>query len=361
MPNEKYHDEKEYNYKDTMATYRQLEELTMRLFSLWHFDQSNYSRVSNREPYDFILNKGNRKYLIIVKYFRNLYINQYNLRFMHNELQGLNHIDEEIRNKSVSVVVVYGLVSDKVRNELKKKYKAITVDLSNLLWMAGIDEKIESEIKALLDFSVVDVVPVAPVGLYLNEKVLEDKAVGHKNEKDSDRLIYKLQSWVPRDNDYTRYENLCVDVLKYLFDDELALWRVQERTYDNLYRYDLVCRIKDGKVSGFWKTIEQFFNSKYVIFEFKNYREQITQREIYTTEKYLYLKALRGVGIIISCYGTDNNAEKAIRGTLRENGKLILIVNNQGLIEMIEAKTKGREPSGYLYDQLDTMLVDLEK
>ena len=41
------------------------------------------------------------------------------------------------------------------------------MDLSNLLWMAAIDEKIESEIRSLLDFSVVDVVPVAPVGLNL--------------------------------------------------------------------------------------------------------------------------------------------------------------------------------------------------
>ena len=56
------------------------------------------------------------------------------------------------------------------------------------------------------------------------------------------------------------------------------------------------------------------------------------------------------MAIIISCYGTDNNAEKAIRGTLRENGKLILSVNNQGLVEMIEEKKKGRGPSGYLYD-----------
>ena len=36
--------------------------------------------------------------------------------------------------------------------------------------MAAIDEKIESEIRSLLDFSVVDVVPVAPVGLNLGYK-----------------------------------------------------------------------------------------------------------------------------------------------------------------------------------------------
>ena len=361
MPNEKYRFRKEYNYKDTLETYHELEELTVRLLLLWHFERSEYQSVSAIDPYDFIINKGERRFLVILKYFRSLQVSQNNLRFVYNNLQKLECNDKSKRNNCVPMVVVYGLVSDKARNDLKKQYKAITLDLSNLLWMAAIDEKIESEIRSLLDFSVVDVLPVAPVGLNLNKKLLENRSETIEYEKDSNRLIRKLQSWAPRDNNYTDYERLCVDVLKYLFNDELALWKVQERTYDNLYRYDLVCRIKDGSVSGFWKTIEQFFNSKYVIFEFKNYKERITQREIYTTEKYLYLKALRGVAIIVSCYGTDNNAEKAIRGTLRENGKLILSVNNQGLIEMIEAKYKGREPSGFLYDQLDTLLVELEK
>lgn len=288
-----------------------------------------------------------------------MHVSPYNLRYIYKELDGLEFNKD--KDNDVSLLLIYGLISGQIREELKKNYKVIILGLSNLLWMAGIDEKLESDITSVLDFSVVDVVPTVPVGLNLNKKLLNDKRTNIKYEKDSDRLVRKLQSWIPKDNDYTIYENLCVDVLKYLFDDELALWKVQERTYDNLYRYDLVCRIKDGSVSGFWKTIEQFFNSKYVIFEFKNYKEQITQREIYTTEKYLYLKALRGVAIIISCHGTDNNAEKAIRGTLRENGKLILSVNNQGLIEMIEAKNKGRDPSGFLYDQLDTLLVELEK
>lgn len=344
-----YREDKEYNHKDTVETYHKLEVLTMRLFSLWHFEKAGYQGLSVKSPCDFVVSKGNRNFFVILKYFRNLQVSPYNLRFVYKELQKLE-LNKD-KDNSNSLVLIYGLVSDKFRNDIKKKYGAITLDLSNLLYMAAIDEKIESEIKALLDFSVTDVVTVAPVGLNLNKRLLEDKQLGLEYEKDSEKLIRKLNNWIPKDNDYTRYENLCVDVLKYLFGDELALWKVQERTFDNLYRFDLICRIKDGSVSGFWKTIEQFFNSKYVVFEFKNYREQITQREIYTTEKYLYLKALRGVAIIISCHGTDTNAEKAIRGSLRESGKLILSVDNQGLINMIETKTKGEEPSNYLYDK----------
>lgn len=161
MPNEKYRYRKEYNYKDTLETYHKLEELTVRLFLLWHFERSEYQSVSTRDPYDFIINKGERRFLVILKYFRNLQVSQNNLRFVYKNLQELAFNDKAKQNNCVRLVVVYGLVSDKSRNDIKRQYKAITLDLSNLLWMAAIDEKIESEIRSLLDFSVVDVVPVA--------------------------------------------------------------------------------------------------------------------------------------------------------------------------------------------------------
>ena len=167
MPNEKYRYRKEYNYKDTLETYHELEELTVRLLLLWHFERSEYQSVSSRDPYDFIINKGERRFLVILKYFRNLQVSQNNLRFVYKNLQELEFNDKAKQNNCVRLVVVYGLVSDKSRNDIKRQYKAITLDLSNLLWMAAIDEKIESEIRSLLDFSVVDVVPVAPVGLNL--------------------------------------------------------------------------------------------------------------------------------------------------------------------------------------------------
>ena len=45
-----------------------------------------------------------------------------------------------------------------------------------------------------------------------------------------------------------------------------------------------------------------------MIFEFKNYSDKITQKEVYTTEKYLYSKALRSVGIVVVANGYDDNA-----------------------------------------------------
>ena len=128
-----------------------------------------------------------------------------------------------------------------------------------------------------------------------------------------------------------------------------------------MYRFDLLCRIKDGNQKTFWSILERYFNSKYVIFEFKNYNEKITQKEIYTTERYLYAKALRSVAIIVSANGYEENAYWAAKGSLRENGKLILLLTTEDLIAMNKIKNEQEDPANYLLERLDNLLLDLEK
>lgn len=128
-----------------------------------------------------------------------------------------------------------------------------------------------------------------------------------------------------------------------------------------MYRFDLICKIKNDVNDDFFSTLNNYFNTKYIIFDFKNYTEQITQKEIYTTEKYLYDKALRKVAIIISRKGIDKNALKAIKGSLREQGKVILTLTDADLLVMINMYYKGDNPTDYLSMKLDKLLIELEK
>lgn len=98
-----------------------------------------------------------------------------------------------------------------------------------------------------------------------------------------------------------------------------------------------------------------------MVFEFKNYSDSITQKEIYTTEKYLYSKALRSVRILISAHGYDKNAFWAAKGCFRENGTLIVLLGIKDLIEMNKMKVEQEDPSNYLLDKLDELLLELEK
>lgn len=53
---------------------------------------------------------------------------------------------------------------------------------------------------------------------------------------------------------------------------------------------------------------------------------------------------------------------KAVKGCLRETGKLIICLSDNLLLDMIRIKTQGEwEPTEFLDTVLDDMLVNLEK
>ena len=86
----------------------------------------------------------------------------------------------------------------------------------------------------------------------------------------------------------------------------------------------------------------------------------ITQMEVYTTERYLYKKALRCFAVIIATNGFDDHAEWAAKGVYRESGKLILLLNKNDLISMAQMKIDGSDPSELLLEKIDNLLMKLE-
>lgn len=256
------------------------------------------------------------------------------------------------------ILVVANIFSHQAQQFIKDNKNIIALDIRNLLYIVQNNEFLKSQLLSVLEYSVDEIEPVEPKKLTEYFETMNDVA----DEKIIiENLIKEVENWQVTERTSGEYEDLCIRVLKNLFVTDLGLWSEQQRSNEDLYRFDLICKIKDNIQEAFWKFIEEYFRSKYVIFEFKNYTGNITQKEIYTTDKYLYAKALRCVAIILSCNGEDKNAQKAIKGTLRESGKLILSISNKDLIMMLNGKIQGTLPSEYLYSMLDTMLVELDK
>jgi hypothetical protein len=155
------------------------------------------------------------------------------------------------------------------------------------------------------------------------------------------------------------FEVACSAAVRYLFADHLVAFDDQHGSHTKMHFFDLVARI--ASTADFWQALITDFRARYIVFEFKNYKKEITQREIYTTEKYLYPIAMRGAAIIISRHGADQGADKAMRGALRESGKLILSLSVSELCQMLEARDKGSDHLALLVDKLDAMLMGLER
>ena len=153
------------------------------------------------------------------------------------------------------------------------------------------------------------------------------------------------------------YEKLMCEIARYLFGDYLGLWEEQEQSGDNLNRLDILCKIENR--SGFWSFISHDLQSQYVVFECKNLCDFVGQSHILTTEKYLYGNAFRRFAIIFSRQGPNENALKMARGAMRENGKLIIVLKDADVIEMIESKIAGNNPSEDLASIVDNFFIDL--
>ncbi|MDF0520644.1 restriction endonuclease [Bradyrhizobium yuanmingense] len=157
----------------------------------------------------------------------------------------------------------------------------------------------------------------------------------------------------------SQFENAGEAALRYIFHTDLVGWRRQNATDTGFSRFDLIARVSSK--DDVWRMIRERFQSEYVVFEFKNYSEQIRQGEIHTTEKYLYRTALRGVAFVLSRRAAHASALAAARGALREHGKLIINLSIEDVCSMLTLKDKGGDYNGYLFDKIDEMLMKIER
>ncbi|ASU38534.1 hypothetical protein hmeg3_09645 [Herbaspirillum sp. meg3] len=175
--------------------------------------------------------------------------------------------------------------------------------------------------------------------------------------KHGEQISSELKSIEPGRDGAKSFEDASIKALQYLFDSDLHGWYEQHETEDGLHRRDLICRILPQ--AEVWRLMLNDLHSRYVVFEFKNYSEPITQYEVVTTERYLYPSALRNVAVIISPKGCAKSADKVISGAMREHGKLIISLTVDELEKLLVGKDNGADPNTYLFQRVDDFLLSL--
>jgi len=173
------------------------------------------------------------------------------------------------------------------------------------------------------------------------------------------QLCKQLQSIKPGKAQWRAYEDCVLECLKYLFDKHLMGWHMQKLVQDGLQRYDIVCRISSH--ADFWEFVLTHIESRYIVFEAKNYSGKLKQSQILTTEKYLFPKGLRRMAIVICRNGAEKNSVKVIQGAMREHGLLIIVISDDQLCEMLLGMDKGKDPSDYLFSLTDEFLLTLSR
>ncbi len=344
----------------------EFEELVAQLFELMGYSNSTSSILNNLKDtgIDLVFDKGETRLFIEVKFYRSRLIPASVIRNSANKLAYLIKQNE----RGSGILIVNNVLGKFIKDDVLTQYGIQVWDREILYdcfsnYSIPLRDKFE---KLLLEtqqgtntnyvFSGFDKKITEHIEIRdLSEKVKFKKVPQNQGEK----LCKQLNNISCGKKEWNDYEKKCKQILEFLFEDDLSLWDKQSRTEDGLSRFDLICRIASS--DDYWKALINSFNTRFILFEFKNYCDKLTQGQIYTTERYLFNKALRSVGFIISRKGGNDNALKEAKGALKENGKLILLLSDTDLCAMLQLKDNGDSPNDYLSRLLDKWLISLSR
>lgn len=299
--------------------------------------------------YDVLAAAGDKRIVVECKIYRDKNISLNKIEQASRYLYGASYQDD------IRLLMLIGVVSEEDKRFVLQRYGITVWDIANLLYYSKSDTSILNEIVSLAFYSIADIVPLPSVGWTPDTVDL----INADAEVQSNNFELRLRECGYGAPHFRVYEDICADIIMYLFGDEFSKIKRQHVSSDALFRMDMICALKG--TSEFWKTLNKYYNSKFVVFEFKNYESQLDQNLIYITEKYLFNAALRNVAVIISRNGFTDNAKIASDGCLKENGKLIIDVTDSDLIKMIKIKDRGEEPADYLLSLLEDRLMSIGK
>lgn len=302
---------------------------------------------------DFLFYAEDETLLVECKSYRNRQIPIQTLELAVAQMQQYVHSDRAFKG----LLIVFCEAPEAFKESVFKEYNITLWDISNLLFYSKDNPELLNNLMQLTYFPISDVKPFPSCGW--NPGILFIKEIEVNPKEIINNLEFRLIHCKTGKKNFQEYERICTDIIQYLFGKEFMITSDQHKTGDELFRMDLLCSLKG--TSAFWELLIHHYNSRFIVFEFKNYAQSLPQNMIFITEKYLFNATLRNVAIIISRKGFTKNASIAAVGCLKENGKLILDVTDDDLVKMLHQKLEGAEPADYLLEKLERLLMSISK
>ena len=165
---------------------------------------------------------------------------------------------------------------------------------------------------------------------------------------------------------WSQFEDLCTEILTFLFVPPLNPATRQARTYSGVNRRDAIMPNRNitqnaATNSKNWHHLYLELEARMVLFEFKNYDvTEIGHEEVNQTRN--YMTGAMGKLAIMICSRTPNESAHRQRNTIynQDPGKVILFVTKEQLKEMLLIKDRNEDPSDLLMDLLERFYIQHE-
>ena len=173
-------------------------------------------------------------------------------------------------------------------------------------------------------------------------------------------LIQRLNECPIGRTGWRQYEDICIEILKFLFIPPLQEPQIQARSLSGIDIRDAIFPNRNLDHVSIWGQLRQELGARLVLFEFKNYdSENISSDEVDQIRNYL-TKPIGKLGIMISCKEPNENA-KIRRNQIycSEEAKVILLLTSDHLREMVHMKERGDDPAKLIMEQVELLYISI--
>jgi restriction endonuclease len=177
---------------------------------------------------------------------------------------------------------------------------------------------------------------------YFSQIVVSQLREKSKQDTKEDNLISSLKEIKPGKLDWSLYQQTVFDILEYLFCPPLEIPHYELADLDSRNRRDII--FGNDSEDTFWKAVREIYQGHYVVVDTKNYSKKLAKRPIVDITHYLKPYGCGMFGIIVCRMGSGGASDHAIKEQWIGNKKMIVVLSDKDLIEMLEIKKNGSNP-----------------
>lgn len=157
---------------------------------------------------------------------------------------------------------------------------------------------------------------------------------------------------------WRHFEDICIDILKFLFVPPLSQPTIQARTYQGMDRRDAIFPNRNIGQPNNWGLIHQERSARFILFEFKNYdSSQIGKEEVDQTRNYL-TREIGKLAIICCSKQPRKTAFARCHHIYSQEEKVVLFITKDSLKEMLFIKERDEDPSDLIMDLIESFLIE---
>ena len=169
-------------------------------------------------------------------------------------------------------------------------------------------------------------------------------------------LLERLDSVPPGRPHWSEYQTLCGHILEFLLSPPLSSPLRERSNSSKVNRRDFV--LPNYATAGFWDYMRAYYSAHYIVVDAKNYRGNVKKGEVLQVANYLSEHGAGLFGMIICRNGGDRSAGITRQEQWAIYRKMIIVVNDDDLRQMISNMISGTNPSDVIRQKLEDFRLD---